>query len=49
MRHYGMARWANKGTNRADAERMFRQWASLLRKAMDEVRQEAGLAPIKGA
>jgi hypothetical protein len=49
MQNYGTARWANKVTNRADAARMFRRWASLLRQAMDEVRKEAGLAPIKGA
>jgi hypothetical protein len=48
MQHYGSARWANSVTNRADAARMFKQWASSLRQGMDEVRQEAGLEPIKG-
>ena len=48
MQNYGTARWANSVTNRADAARMFRRWASLLRQAMDEVREEAGLKPIKG-
>lgn len=45
--HYGMARWANRTTNRADAQRLFTRWASLLRAAMDEVRAEHGLAPMK--
>jgi len=49
MQDYGVARWANSVTNRADAARMFKRWASLLRQGMDEVRQEAGLQPIKGA
>lgn len=49
MQNYGTARWANSVSNRADAARMFKRWASLLRQGMDEVRQEAGLAPIKGA
>jgi hypothetical protein len=49
MQNYGVARWANKVTNRADASRMFKRWASLLRVGMDEVRVEAGLPPIKGA
>jgi len=48
MQNYGTARWANSVSNRADAARMFKRWASLLRQAMDEVRQEAGLEPIKG-
>ena len=48
MQDYGTVRWANSVTNRADAARMFRRWASLLRQAMDEVREEAGLKPIKG-
>ena len=46
MQDYGHARWANKVTNRADAARMFRRWATLLRQGMDEQRQEAGLEPI---
>jgi hypothetical protein len=49
MQDYGHARWANSVTNRADATRMFKRWASLLRQGMDEQRKEAGLAPIKGA
>ncbi|MEH6585819.1 MAG: DUF3313 family protein [Halioglobus sp.] len=49
MQNYGQARWANSVTNRADAARMFKRWASLLRQGMDEQRKEAGLAPIKGA
>ncbi len=40
MQDYGTARWANSVTNRADAARMFKRWASLLRQAMDEVREE---------
>ena len=47
MQDYGYARWANKVTNRADAARMFRRWAALLRTGMDEQRKEAGLQPIK--
>ena len=31
MQDYGHARWANSVTNRADATRMFKRWASLLR------------------
>ena len=46
MQDYGHARWANSVTNRADARRMFRRWGELLRTAMDEVRSEAGLAPV---
>ena len=49
MQNYGYARWANSATNRADAARMFKRWASLLRQGMDEQRQEAGLKPIKSA
>jgi hypothetical protein len=49
MQDYGTARWANSVTNRADAARMFKRWAALLRQGMDEVRQDAGLQPIKGA
>lgn len=48
MQDYGYARWANSVTNRADAARMFRRWASLLRQGMDEQRAEAGLEPISG-
>lgn len=48
MQNYGMARWANSVTNRADAARMFKRWATLLREGMDEQRKEAGLSPIKG-
>ena len=40
---------ATSVSNRAEAERMFRRWASLLRQDMDEVREEAGLDPISGA
>ena len=47
MQDYGMARWASSVSNRADAQRMFKRWASLLRQAMDEQREEEGLAPIK--
>ena len=47
MQNYGYARWANSVTNRADAARMFRRWAVLLRTGMDEQRKEAGLEPIK--
>ena len=46
MQDYGHARWANSVSNRADAARMFKRWASLLRHGMDEQRKEAGLAPI---
>jgi hypothetical protein len=46
MADYGYARWANSVTNRSDARRMFRRWAALLRNGMDEVRSEAGLAPM---
>ncbi|MEH6570956.1 MAG: DUF3313 family protein [Halioglobus sp.] len=46
MQDYGHARWANSVTNRADAARMFKRWASLLRHGMDEQRKEAGLVPI---
>ena len=48
MQDYGMARWANSVTNRADAARMFKRWATLLREGMDDQRKEAGLSPIKG-
>jgi uncharacterized protein DUF3313 len=48
MQDYGSARWANSVTNRADAARMFRRWATLLRQGMDEQRTEAGLPPIQG-
>ena len=48
MQDYGMARWATSVSNRADAARMFKRWATLLRQAMDEQREEANLAPIKG-
>lgn len=44
---YGRMGWANSVTNRADARRMFRRWASLLRSGMDEVRAEAGLVPME--
>ena len=47
MQDYGYARWANSVTNRADAKRMFKRWADLLRQGMDEQRKEAGLPPIK--
>ncbi len=47
MQHYGHVSWANKVSNRADAARMFRRWATLLRQGMDEQREEAGLAPIR--
>ncbi|MCX2980253.1 DUF3313 family protein [Halieaceae bacterium IMCC14734] len=47
MQDYGYARWANSVTNRADAKRMFKRWADLLRQGMDEQRSEAGLPPIK--
>jgi hypothetical protein len=47
MQDYGTARWANSVTNRADARRLFKRWAQLLRKGLDEVREEAGLAPVK--
>ena len=47
MQDYGYARWANSVTNRADATRMFKRWADLLRQGMDEQRKEAGLPPIK--
>lgn len=46
MQNYGVARWANSVTNRADAQRMFRRWGQLLRSSMDEVRSEAGLEPM---
>lgn len=46
MQDYGHARWANSVTNRVDARRMFRRWAELLRNGMDEVRSDAGLAPM---
>ena len=36
---YGYMRWANSVTNRADAKRMFKRWASLLREGMDEVKE----------
>ena len=49
MQDYGHARWANSVSNRADAARMFRRWATLLRQGMDEQRKEAGLEPITGA
>jgi len=48
-RDYGVARWANSVTNRAEADRMFKRWAAQLRKAMDEVRAEAGLPPVKSS
>ena len=48
MQDYGIARWATSVSNRAEADRMFKRWASLLRKAMDEVRAEAGLPPVNG-
>lgn len=47
MKNYGTARWANSVTNRQEAKRLFKGWASLLRQAMDEVRVESGLQPIK--
>jgi hypothetical protein len=47
MENYGTARWASKVTNRAEANRMFKRWATLLRQAMDDVRMEGGLDPIK--
>ncbi|HIG43112.1 MAG: DUF3313 family protein [bacterium] len=49
MRDYGVAQWANRASNRADAKRMFKRWGQLLREGMDEQRKEAGLAPIKPA
>jgi len=49
MQDYGYARWANSVTNRADARRMFKKWAVLLRTGMDEQRKEAGLPPIQGS
>jgi hypothetical protein len=49
MQNYGAARRANSVTHRADATRMFRRWASLLRQAMDEQREDAGLPPIQSA
>jgi hypothetical protein len=48
MQDYGTARWANSVSNRADATRLFKRWAKLLRQGMDEQREEAGLPPIKG-
>ncbi len=48
MQDYGYARWANSVTNRADAARMFRRWATLLREGLDEQRADAGLPPIQG-
>jgi len=47
MQDYGHARWATSVSNRADANRLFTRWASLLRAGMDEQRKEAGLAPIQ--
>ncbi len=47
MQDYGYARWANSVTNRADARRMFRRWAALLRNGMDEVRAKAGHPPME--
>jgi len=47
MQDYGIARWANSVTNRVDAARMFKRWATLLREGMDDQRKEAGLEPIK--
>jgi hypothetical protein len=49
MQDYGYARWSNSVTNRADATRMFRRWAELLRKGLDEQRADAGLPPVQGA
>ena len=49
MQDYGYARWANSVTNRADATRMFRRWATLLREGLDSQRADAGLEPIKGS
>lgn len=46
MQDYGTARWATSVSNRAEAQRMFRRWAELLRAGMDEVRANAGLAPM---
>jgi len=40
--NYGTVGWSNSVTNRADAQRMFRRWAGLLRSGLDEVRSEAG-------
>ena len=43
-------RFSNNDVERikADAAHMFKRWASLLRQGMDEVREEAGLKPVKG-
>jgi hypothetical protein len=49
MQDYGYARWANSVTNRADAKRMFKKWAVLLRTGWDDMRKEAGLPPIQGS
>ncbi len=47
MQDYGYARFSNSVTNRADAKRLFRKWAGLLREGMDEQRADAGLPPIQ--
>lgn len=39
VRDAGYARWTNSVTNRADAKRIFRRWASWLRESWDEVRR----------
>ncbi|MFT4615515.1 MAG: hypothetical protein ACI9NT_002669 [Bacteroidia bacterium] len=39
---YGTAMWANKTTNRNEAKKMFRRWATQLRSGLDEIRAEAG-------
>jgi len=38
----GMIQWQNKVTNRAEADKILRRWASALRARLDEVRGQAG-------
>jgi hypothetical protein len=40
VRDPGFARWTNSVTNRADAKRIFRRWASWLRQSWDQVHAE---------
>lgn len=37
----GTMRWSSSVSNRADASRLFKRWADMLRKGLDEVHEEA--------
>lgn len=43
-RGMGRVQWQNKASNRAEADRILRRWASALRAALDDVKGQAGPA-----